>query len=214
MPLLRTVADQTMSELAVDACDCDVLVVGGGLVGLAASMFMAQQGLRVWLVERHAATSSHPKLRGVSARTMELYRSAGIEEAVRAAGENHFGVAIGDSVAGEYERIHLPLALARQNRLSPTTHYACDQDRMEPILLQRSAELGAQLFYGCTAANIEQHESTVTADVMWSPSTVGTLAPAAPPSRITARYLVAADWARGSIRTSLSISHHSRPIPR
>jgi len=80
-----------------DAWDCDVLVVGGGLVGLAASMFPAQQGLRVWVVERHASTSSHPKLRGVSARTMELYRSAGIEEAVRAAGENHFGVAIGDT---------------------------------------------------------------------------------------------------------------------
>ena len=141
-------------------------------------MFLAQQGLRVWVVERHPSTSNHPKFRGVSTRTMELYRSAGIEDAVRAAGENHFGVAIGDSLAGEYERVHLPLALARQNRLSPTTHYACDQDRMEPILLQRSAELGAQLFYGCTAVNIEQHESTVTADVVWSSSTVGTRRPA------------------------------------
>jgi putative polyketide hydroxylase len=93
-----------MSELAVDTCDCDVLVVGDGLVGLAASMVLAQQGLRVWVVERHDSTSSHSKLRGVSARTMELYRSAGIEEAVRAAGENHFGVAIGESLSGEYER--------------------------------------------------------------------------------------------------------------
>jgi putative polyketide hydroxylase len=196
-----------------DACDCDALVVGGGLVGLAASMFLAQQGLRVWVVERHASTSNHPKFRGVSARTMELYRSAGIEDAVRAAGENHFGVAIGDSLSGEYERVHLPLALARRNRLSPTTHYACDQDRMEPILLQRSAELGAQLFYGCTAINIEQHESAVTVDVVWSPSTVGTPTPAAPPSRITARYLVAADGASGTIRTSLGIERHGRPIP-
>jgi putative polyketide hydroxylase len=68
-----------------DAYDCDVLVVGGGLVGLVASMFLAQQGLRVWVVERHVATSSHPKLRGVSARTMELYMSAGIEDAIRPA---------------------------------------------------------------------------------------------------------------------------------
>jgi putative polyketide hydroxylase len=196
-----------------DVWDCDVLVVGGGLVGLAASMFLAQQGLRVWVVERHASTSSHPKFRGVSARTMELYRSAGIEEAVRAAGENHFGVAIGDTLAGQYERVHLPLALARQNRLSPTTHYACDQDRMEPILLQRSAELGAQLFYGCTAVDIEQHDSAVIADVVWSSSTVGTPTPSAPPSRITARYLVAADGARGTIRTSLGIGRHGKPIP-
>src|SRR3984893_1293596 len=196
-----------------DAWDCDVLVVGGGLVGLAASMFLAQQGLRVWVVERHASTSSHPKLRGVSARTMELYRSAGIEEAVRAAGENHFGVAIGDTLAGEYERVHLPLALARQNRLSPTTHYACDQDRMEPILLQRSAELGAELFYGCTVGNIEQDESAVTADVVWSASTVGPGTPATPPSRITARYLLAADGASGTIRAGLGIGRHGKPVP-
>jgi putative polyketide hydroxylase len=176
-------------------------------------MFLAQQGLRVWVVERHASTSNHPKFRGVSARTMELLRSAGIEDAVRAAGENHFGVSIGDSLSGDYERVHLPLALARRNLLRPTTHYACDQDRMEPILLQRSAELGAQLFYGCTAVNIEQHESAVAADVVWSSSTVGTGTPATPPSRITARYLVAADGASGSIRTSLGIGCHGRPIP-
>lgn len=84
---------------------------------------------------------------------------------------------------------------------------------MEPILLQRSAELGARLFYGCTVVNIEQHESAVTADVVWSSSTVGTGTPAPPPSTITARYLVAADGARGMIRTSLGIGRHGQPIP-
>src|SRR5258705_6641137 len=144
---------------------------------------------------------------------MEWYRSAGIEEAIRVAGENHFGVAIGDSLCGECERVHLPLALARQNRLSPTTHYACDQDRMEPILLQRSAELGAQLFYGCTAVNAEQHGSSGTVAVVWSPSIVGTRTPAVPPSRITARYLVAADGARGTIRAGLGVGRHGQPVP-
>src|ERR1700731_3515372 len=98
MPPHRTEADQNhvgdcycpdgRAESAAftrdDAWDCDVLVVGGGLVCLAASMFLAQQGLRVWGRKPRAPTSSHPKLCGVSARTMELYRSAGIEEAVRA----------------------------------------------------------------------------------------------------------------------------------
>ena len=112
----------------------------------------------------------------------------------RAAGENHFGVAIGDRLSGEYERVHLPLALARQNRLSPTTHYACDQDRMEPILLQRSTELGAQPFYGCTAVNVEQHESAVTADVVWSPSIVGTPAPARRADRRLSRAAFSYSW--------------------
>ena len=59
--------------------DCDVLVVGGGLIGLAASVFLAQQGVRTWLVERHAAISIHPKARGVNVRSMEIYRAAGME---------------------------------------------------------------------------------------------------------------------------------------
>jgi hypothetical protein len=45
---------------------------------------------------------------------MELYRSVGIEEAIRAAGENHFGVAIGASLAvttsGYIYRSHWPAA--------------------------------------------------------------------------------------------------------
>ena len=51
------------------ATDCDVLVIGGGLVGLTASMFLAQQGVRVTVVERHASTSIHPKARNLSIRT-------------------------------------------------------------------------------------------------------------------------------------------------
>ena len=35
-----------------DSYDYDVLIVGGSMVGLAAAMFLAQQGVRVCLVER------------------------------------------------------------------------------------------------------------------------------------------------------------------
>lgn len=41
----------------------DVVVVGVGLVGLASGALLAQQGLRVLAVERHAGTSVHPKAR-------------------------------------------------------------------------------------------------------------------------------------------------------
>jgi 2-polyprenyl-6-methoxyphenol hydroxylase-like FAD-dependent oxidoreductase len=87
------------------ATDCDVLVIGGGLVGLTASMFWAQQGVRVTVVERHASTSIHPKARNLSIRTMELFCEAGIDEAVRAAGDNRGDVAIGDTLAGDYDRM-------------------------------------------------------------------------------------------------------------
>ncbi|MDN5856646.1 MAG: FAD-dependent monooxygenase, partial [Actinomycetia bacterium] len=60
----------------------DVLVIGGGLTGLATAALLARQGVQVLLVEQHAGTSIHPKARLVNARTMEIYRALGIEERV------------------------------------------------------------------------------------------------------------------------------------
>ena len=63
-----------------------VLIVGGGPVGLAASILLGRQGVRSLLVERHAGTAIHPKARAINARTMEIFRQHGAEDAVRAAG--------------------------------------------------------------------------------------------------------------------------------
>lgn len=55
--------------------ETDVLVVGGGLVGLASAGFLARHGTRVVLAERHPSTSLHPKARLVNVRSMEAYRA-------------------------------------------------------------------------------------------------------------------------------------------
>ena len=47
-----------------------VLVVGGGVVGLSASLFLNHHGIRTILIEKHAGTSIHPRSRGVNTRTM------------------------------------------------------------------------------------------------------------------------------------------------
>ncbi|GHO62276.1 hypothetical protein KSC_011680 [Ktedonobacter sp. SOSP1-52] len=49
-----------------------VLIVGGGIVGLSASLFLLQQDIPFLLVERHSGTSIHPRARGVNNRTMIL----------------------------------------------------------------------------------------------------------------------------------------------
>src|SRR5580692_10881833 len=66
--------------------DVPVLIVGGGPVGLTASILLSQQGVRSLLVERHPGTAILPKARGINARTMEMYRQIGIEQAIRDAG--------------------------------------------------------------------------------------------------------------------------------
>jgi putative polyketide hydroxylase len=43
-----------------------VLIVGGGPVGLTASILLSQQGIRSLLVERHPGTAILPKARGIN----------------------------------------------------------------------------------------------------------------------------------------------------
>src|SRR5918999_3644604 len=66
-----------------DVC-VDVLVVGAGPAGLTAGIALARHGVDVLVVERHPGTSPFPKATGVSTRTMELLRSWGLEQRVRA----------------------------------------------------------------------------------------------------------------------------------
>ena len=63
-----------------------VLIVGGGPVGLTASILLSRAGVRSLMVERHAGTAVHPKSRGINARTMEIFHQCGVEGAIRAAG--------------------------------------------------------------------------------------------------------------------------------
>jgi len=56
-----------------------ILIVGAGPAGLCSSILLSRLGVRSLVVERHVSTSIHPKATGISTRTMELFRSWGIE---------------------------------------------------------------------------------------------------------------------------------------
>jgi hypothetical protein len=61
-----------------------VLVVGGGVTGLSSALFLAWHGVSCLLVERHPDLLIHPRARGLTPRTMELYRQVGLEPALQA----------------------------------------------------------------------------------------------------------------------------------
>src|SRR5437763_1105315 len=62
----------------------EVLIVGGGTVGLSTALFLAHQGIAAQVVERQDGPSLHPRATGVSLRTLELFREVGLEDAVNA----------------------------------------------------------------------------------------------------------------------------------
>lgn len=63
-----------------------VLVVGGGPVGLAMGLLLERFGISFLVVERGAGITDHPKARGCDIRSMELFRQWGFEERVKARG--------------------------------------------------------------------------------------------------------------------------------
>ncbi len=57
--------------------DIPVLIVGGGPVGLSMALALARQNIHSLVIERHPCRTEHPRARGVSMRTMELFRQWG-----------------------------------------------------------------------------------------------------------------------------------------
>ncbi|MFI6984339.1 FAD-dependent oxidoreductase [Embleya sp. NPDC050154] len=179
-----------------------VLVVGGSLVGLSTSVFLGRLGVPHMLVERHADTSRHPRGRGNNVRTMELFRTAGVEDRVRAASavlaDNH-GILQADTIAGDdqewlFKEIDPGGGLAK---FSPSSWCLCSQNDLEPVLADYARELGGVLRFGTELVSCEPDEDGVTA-VVETRST-------GERQTVRADYLVAADGPRSPVRERLGI---------
>ena len=118
--------------------DVPVLIVGGGPVGLTASILLSQAGVRSLLVERHPGTAIHPKARGINARSMEMYRQCGVEAAIRKAGlppERAGFIVWARTLAGEEIERRVPWRSGPQSTaVSPVRNCLCAQDDLEPVL--------------------------------------------------------------------------------
>ncbi len=67
--------------------ETDVLIVGGGPVGLTLAMDLAQRGIEVTVLElRRRGEPPSVKCNHVAARSMELFRRLGVARALRDAG--------------------------------------------------------------------------------------------------------------------------------
>lgn len=181
-----------------------VLVVGGGLAGLSAAVFLAHHGVPALLVEQHRTTSIHPKARGQSPQTMEALRIAGIADQARSGGPAdgaRLRITIAESIVGS--TLHTIIEdIPDLAHLSPAGFAMASQERMEPILAKRATELGARLRFSTRLESATQDAQGVTA----------TLRDAITGQVETARtdYLIAADGHRSPIRTALGIGTHGR----
>ena len=184
--------------------DCPVLIVGGGPVGLTASILLSRLGVPSRLVERHPSTSIHPKARGINIRTMEIFRQCGVEDAVRAAGLAQDRVRFiiwAESLAGlELERRTPARMRTDVARISPLTAALCAQDDLEPVLRRHAEALApGTLHFGAELSGLAEDGDGIVATI-------------ADGRRMRARWLIAADGARGRVRDLLGIALTGRPF--
>jgi putative polyketide hydroxylase len=178
-----------------------VLIVGGGIAGLSAALFLARQGVRPMLVERHPSTALLPQARAFNPRSMEIYRALGLEAEIRdrtsilADLPEMIGA---DTLAGEERfRVDLLAQVRPPATLSPTDWGMIDQDELERLVRARAEQGGADVRFGTELASFAPDADGVTAVLRELDGGAE--------RRVRADYLVAADGNRAGVRNRLGI---------
>jgi len=185
-----------------------VLIVGAGPAGLTAAITLARQGVPTLLVERRRELSSLPRATVVSTRSMEIFRSWGLQDRLHAGGLDvewllWWCETLSNAAAGTAHAVGYPTR-EQARVLSPTGPACIPQDHLEPTLLAYLRSLPAA----------EVRLGTEVVDVVAGPDAVrvalrDTGAVDAHTTRfVDAHYVIAADGAYSAVRRAMDIPMH------
>src|SRR5438876_155889 len=127
-----------------------VLIVGAGPVGLSTAVFLGRHGIPTMVVEKRGETSGLPRAPGLQARTMELFRAAGLGKEIRALeiGDSHRYFEGGILRTNTYAEIKDAVVLEAPSLdgpgISPERVMGCGQDRYEVVLAEKAREYGGR----------------------------------------------------------------------
>lgn len=191
--------------------ETDVLIAGGGPVGLTLALELEHRGVRALLVERNATTTRHPKMDVTNGRSMEHFRRLGVADAMRARavpGDHPMSV-VWCSRPSEWElaRFHYPGVDETRERIRSVNdgslplepNMRISQVVLEPVLkehLERHAR-HVTLEFGVGLEGFEQDADGVTATVRDTASGQA--------RTIRAKYLAGCDGASSVTRRGLGI---------
>jgi putative polyketide hydroxylase len=178
-----------------------VLVVGAGPAGLVAGITLARYGIGVLVAEKRARISTLSRALVISTRSMEILRSWGLEDQVRAgaADVEPCGWVTRTLASGEGTQIPLGYPTAAQAAaVSPTRPAWAPQDHLEPLLLARlQSAAGAEVRFGFELVTLEQDDDGVRA-VLRDHQSGRT-------REVKTLFVVGADGAHSTVRAQLGI---------
>ena len=191
--------------------DTDLLIVGAGPIGLAASIIASKLGINNRVIERRDGLHSLPQAHVIKTRSMEIFRRLGIENEIHQidtpAAEQQYIVWRTSMTGPEYGHLNLQEKKGRCDRflsVSPTFPANLPQNLLEPIIFKKAKnQPGSKIEFNTKFLEIQQDASGVSALIEDKQGNTKT---------IRAKYLIGADGAGSAVRKQLGISFEGPPM--
>ena len=150
--------------------ETDVLIIGSGPAGSAASALLSTYGIKNVVVTRYNWLADGPRAHITNQRTMEIFRDLGIEEEIKEKatpqelmGNNVFCTSLaGEELGRLYSWGNHPNRMADFTLASPTKVCDIPQNLTEPILVGVGARRGSKYQFDTEYLSLEQNEYGVT----------------------------------------------------
>jgi 2-polyprenyl-6-methoxyphenol hydroxylase-like FAD-dependent oxidoreductase len=182
--------------------ETQVIIVGGGPVGMGLAIALGRRGIRCVVVERYTQPQQIPKGQNLTQRTMEHFHFWGAEHALRAARTIPKDYGIGGMTT--YRTLLSPYHHNWFNRALVRPYYFTDNERLpqyatEAVLRQRVAAIPAvTTLYGWSGEAVRQDPSGVEVDIVARES--------GERRTIVAAYAVGCDGSRSAVREEAGIT--------
>ena len=178
-----------------------MLIVGAGPAGLVAGIALSRYGVNTLLVEKRTALSTLSRATVISTRCMEIFRSWGLEAAIRAGAADVETCGWVTPTLASGQGVVIEVGYPSETdwaATSPTPPAWAPQDHLEPLLFQLLEEAETcEVRLGCELVALEQTETGVSASIRDHAS--GAI------ETVSSMYLIGADGAHSSVRKAIGV---------